>query len=199
MKISQLEPEHLTQEQITQLIFNGLEDDQKNGDCIMVFGSSLAHKYRLPKAIELYQHGRAGKLLFSGGVTWKGNAHPEAICLKERALELGIPEKDILIETLSKHTKENVLASLLVLDRAFNLHHIKRLLVVTTRYHIKRAYLTLKTYMPDWIEFSLCPVDDQLTQEAHWFLTPKGYKRVETEAKKLIQYVQQGVIVDDEV
>ncbi|MGM0866619.1 MAG: ElyC/SanA/YdcF family protein [Bacillota bacterium] len=51
-------------------------------------------------------------------------------------MSLGVPERDILTEEISLHTLENVLASLLVLDREFHLHNIQRLLVVTTSYHI---------------------------------------------------------------
>lgn len=119
--------------------------------------------------------------------------------LKEKALALGIPAADILIENQSLHTKENVLASLLVLDREFNLHKIKRILVVTASCHIRRAYLAMKTYMPDWIEYSLCPVDDIHTIEGNWQLSEAGRLRAKREAEKLIYYVKQGIIIDTEV
>ncbi|GGE38085.1 hypothetical protein GCM10011391_16120 [Pullulanibacillus camelliae] len=196
MKISELDPDHLTDDQITALLYKGIADDKQNGDCVFLFGSSKAVDYRLPMAIKLYEAKRTGKLLFSGGVTWEGHQEPEAIQLKQRAIELGIPERDILVETQSKHTKENVLASLLVLDRAFSLHQIKRVLMVTAGYHMRRAFLTAKTYMPEWIDYSLCPVNDRYTRKNNWFLNKYGRKRVETEAKKLIRYVQQGVICD---
>jgi hypothetical protein len=199
MKISELLPEKLTDLQMTELLYKNLDDNHEQGDCIFVPGSSKAVEYRLPKAIELYRKGRAKKILFSGGVVWEGTDFAEAHLLKQKALEYGVAEEDILVEDLSMHTKENVLASLLVLDRAFDLHNINNLLVVTTIYHMRRLHLTLKTYMPAWIRYSFCPVNDQTTREDNWFDYPYGRKRVKTEVNKLFSYVKQGIIVDDEV
>lgn len=199
MKISQLQADKLSDLQRTELLYKNLADDQKPGDCIFVPGSSKAVKYRLPKAVQLYKEGRAKKILFSGGVIWDGTDFPEAEMLANEAMKQGIPEEDILIENMSLHTKENVLASLLVLDRAFYLHHVKRLLIVTSAYHMRRTHLTLRTYMPGWIQYSLCTVDDQSTRKDNWFQNPYGRKRVENESGKIIGYVKQGVILDEEV
>ncbi|MCR2821056.1 YdcF family protein [Lederbergia panacisoli] len=196
MNISELRSEDLTDELMTKLLYSDINDDLLKGDCIMVFGSSKAVQYRLPKALQLYHEGRANKILFSGGVAWNGNSLPEAIVLKNKAIELGIPETDILVETLSTNTKENILASLLVLDRFFDLHKVKRLLIVTASYHMQRTHLTLKTYMPSWIEFSLCPAEDQSTKKENWFLNVHGRKRVTEESRKIIRYIKEGAIVD---
>ncbi|MGD6843945.1 YdcF family protein [Bacillus infantis] len=198
-RISKLDFNHLSDRQVGDLLYKNIADDKASGECIFVLGSSKAAEYRLPKALELYRSGRAGKLLFSGGVVWAPSKLCEAELLKEKALALGIPAADILIEDQSLHTKENVLASLLVLDREFNLHTIKRILVVTASYHIRRAHLTMKTYMPDWIQYSLCPVDDIHTKEGNWQQSEAGRLRAKREAEKLIYYVKQGIITDAEV
>lgn len=198
INISSLDPDRLTDLQMTDLLFNNIKDDNRNGDCIFVPGSSRAVEHRLPKAIQLYHEGRAKKILFSGGVIWEGsNMMPEAHVLRQKAIENGIPPEDILVEDQSLHTKENVLASLLVLDRAIGLHNMKRIIAVTTAYHMRRFYLNLKTYMPNWLEFSLCPVNDRTTREDNWFETPYGRKRVEAESRKIIEYVKLGSLMDD--
>ncbi len=197
--ISKLDSSKLTDQQMTDLLFSNIKDDKQSGDCILVAGSSKAVEYRLPTAIELYKNGRAGKILFSGGVVWDDTGLTEAQMLADKAMELGIPSEDILIENQSLHTKENVLASLLVLDRAFYLHKIRRLLVVTSHYHMRRLNLTLRTYMPDWIDYSLCPVNDKSTRRDNWFLNPYGRERVEAESAKIISYVKQGIIMDQEL
>ena len=199
MYISKLDVENLTNDEMTNLLFTGIEDDNENGDCIFVVGSSKAIQYRLPKAVELYNEGRASKILFSGGVRWQDSELPEALELKKEAMALGVPEKDILTEDLSLQTLENVLASLLVLDRAFHLHNIKRILVVTTSYHMRRLHLTLKTYMPDWIQFTLCPAEDENTREDNWFHTEIGRNRVKDESAKVIKYVRQGALLDEKI
>lgn len=199
MKISELEIGALSDSQMTELLYKNLEDDNEIVDCIFVPGSSKAVEYRLPKAIQLYKEGRAKKILFSGGVVWDGFDQPEAELLRVRAIELGIPDKDILIENISTNSKENVLSSLLVLDREFNLQNIKRLLIVTNTYYMRRMYLTLRTYMPNWIKFSFCSVNDKTTKVDNWFQYPYGRKRVETESNKLISYVKEGILIDEEV
>jgi hypothetical protein len=197
--ISKLDFKQLSDRQIGDLLYKNIGDDKRSGECIFVLGSSKAAEYRLPKALELYQSGRAGKLLFSGGVVWAPEKLCEAELLKEKALALGIPSADILVENQSLHTKENVLASLLILDREFNLHKMKRILIVTASYHMRRAHLTMETYMPGWIQYSLCPVDDILTREGNWQLSEAGRLRAKREAEKLIYYVKQGIIADTEV
>ena len=199
MYISQLNFEELTREQITNFIFKDMEDDYHTGDCILVVGSKTAVQYRLPTAIELYKQGRAKKILFSGGMKFEGSEWPESALLKKEALDLGIPEDDILTEGESLNTLENVLASLLVLQREFQLHRINRLLVVTNSFHMKRLIMTLKTYMPSWIKFTLCPTHDGVTREDNWYLSEKGRIRVGTEAEKIIKYVKQGSIKDEKL
>ncbi|WP_174613025.1 YdcF family protein [Virgibacillus ihumii] len=199
MLISNLDTEKLTNDRMSRLLFDGIKDDGKNGDCIFVAGSSKATKYRLPTAVDLYKEGRANKILFSGGVTWEGDDFPEAVMLREEALRLGVLEEDIIIEKNSMHTKENVLASLLVLDRAFHLHNIDRLLIVTSSYHMRRLHLTLKTYMPEWINYSLCPVNDKWTRKDNWYNSSFGKQRVKTECGKLIHYVNLGALEDEEI
>jgi len=199
MYISNLDIKKLTDDQITKLLFSEIEDDNKKGDCIFVAGSSKAIQYRLPKALELYNQGRASKILFSGGVKWEGSDFPEAIAMKNAAVALGVSKQDILIEDTSLHTLENVLASLLVLDREFHLYKIDRLLIVSTSYHMRRLHLTLKTYMPNWIKYTLCPAEDNNTGKDNWFLSEIGRKRVQDEAAKVIKYVKQGALLDEKV
>jgi uncharacterized SAM-binding protein YcdF (DUF218 family) len=199
MKISHLQSDRLSDRQITALLFNNLADDDKSGDCIFVPGSSKAVEYRLPKAIQMYKAGRATKILFSGGVIWEGTDLTEAESLANEALKLGVSEEDILVEKISQHTKENVLASMLILDRAYDLHHIRRLIIVTATIHMRRMHLVLQTYMPNWIKYSLCPVDDRTTRKDNWFNYPFGRQRVEREASKLIDYVKRGIIIDEEI
>lgn len=199
MLVSNIEVEQLTDAIITRLLFSDIEDDGANGNCIFVAGSSKATQSRLPRALELYKQGRADKILFSGGVKWDENEESESVALKKEAMANGIPENNILLEDQSLHTLENVLASLLVLDREFHLYKIKRLLIVTSSYHMKRLYLTLKTYMPDWIQFTLCPADDLAMSKENWFSTEISRQRVLTEARKLVTYVKQGALRDIEI
>lgn len=199
MYLSEIEAHKLSDAQKTALLYHHLTDDLASGDCIFVPGSSKAVEYRLPKAIQLYREGRAGKILFSGGAVWDGSHLTEAELLAKEATQIGVPEKDILVENKSLHSKENVLASMFVLDRAFDLHLVERIIVVTATIHMHRMHLILQTYMPSWIKFSLCTVDDCTTKKANWFTNPYGRERVNRETGKLIDYAKRGIIIDEEI
>ena len=73
---------------------------------------------------------------------------------------------------------------------------MRRMLVVTTSYHMRRLHLSLQTYMPEWIDYTLCTAEDVHTAKDNWFMTDIGRKRVHTECVKLIKYVQMGALQD---
>ena len=202
LKVSELNYEDLNEEYIDRILYDGIIDDNKNGDCILVFGSRSAIKYRVPKAVELYKAGRAKKILLSGGKVIEHNNELKMECqiMKEKAIELGVNKDDLIEESISiKSTKENVLASLLILDREFGLNNIKRILVVSTTYHMRRCMMMLETYMPDWIQFSMCGANDTRTNRDNWFLNDEGYKRAKLEAYKISCYIREGSIKDFEI
>ena len=183
------------------MLYEGLEDSGESGNCIIVPGSKKAPKNRVPKAVSLYRDLRASKMLFCGGIVRETEygSHSEAMLMKKNALESGIPDEDILLEELSQTTKENILCSLLVLERTFKLCNIGELLVVTTNYHMRRCLLMAETYMPKWIKFYPCPAEDPITQRDNWFKNEKGYQRVMGEAWKIICYVNEKSISDFEI
>ena len=86
-----------------------------------------------------------------------------------------------------------------VLDRAFDLHLVRRLIIVTATIHLRRMHLLLQTYMPSWIDYSLCPVDDKATKIDNWFQNPYGRERVDREIGKLIDYAKRGIMIDEEI
>jgi len=196
MLISNIDPDMLTPEQFVTLLYPGEPlESEIYGDCIMVFG--YPELDRAEKAIKLYKEGRAPYLLFSGGNKWGERDESEAIKMKNLALDHGVPEEAILIETLSNHTKENVLASLLVLDRKIGLHNIRRLISVTTPGHTRRCLLSLQTYMPNWIEHIL--VSSDMVMPENWWNIPPIRNRAEKEVRNLIRYIKEGQLVDMEI
>ncbi|KON88365.1 hypothetical protein AF332_17180 [Sporosarcina globispora] len=196
MKISEFSPSHFNEDDVSKLLYYGIEDNLQKGDLIFVPGSSKAAEYRLPEAIRLYHEGRAKKLLFSGGVKWPGNELTEAEFLMKKAIEYGIPARDIFIENISLHTKENVLASMLFMDRMCGLENISNIIIVTAPFHMRRMHLTLMTFMPKWIQYSLVYADDGATGKEQWQQNPYGKKRAFDEAGKIIDYVKKGILID---
>ena len=198
MLLSNINENELSEKEINNILFNIPKDDNQIGDCIWVFGSKTNLEERLNKAIELYKNKRAPYILFTGGKGKKGQI-PEAKIMKEKALSLGIPEEAILTEEESNNTTENILCSLLVLERKFLLQNIKRLIVVSSPFHIQRLILTLRRYMPKWIQYSYCYNENSPVSKNNWLNNEEAKKRVEYEAKGIIFYAKNKYIDDKEV
>ena len=199
MLISLLNPEQLSREQITYLLFENEKDkdDGSCGDCIFTFGGKGIE--RVKKAIELYNLGRSKHILFSGGTKYGKYSIPEAIEMRDSAIKSGVPGSDIIVECESNNTKENVISSLVILDRAFGLHNIKRLIVVSIPWGMRRQLLTLRTYFPKWIKYTWCPADYKDHQSNNWWLNPEVSGYVLNEAKTVIKLTQEGQIIDENI
>ena len=187
MKVSEINKTNLTEEFVDKILYEGLEDSGENADCIMVLGNIKASKYRVPVAVEAYKAGRAPKILMCGGAVrdFAEGSMSEAEHMKRKALELGVPEEDILMESHSLYTVENMLCSLLELERAFGLSRMRKVILVTTNYHMRRSYLMARSYFPDWIEILPCPADDTSTRRDNWRSNESGRKRAMEEALKI--------------
>lgn len=118
---------------------------------------------------------------------------------REKALEMGVPDEDILLEESSKSTKENIIFALQVLERTFKLSNINKILMVTTNYHMRRCLFMAQTYIPGWIKSCPCPADDINTQRYNWYKNEKGYQRAIEEAWKLVNYINEKSIPDFEI
>jgi uncharacterized SAM-binding protein YcdF (DUF218 family) len=149
MKLSQVDVNKLSKQQITKILFGDEQDNNQQGDCIFVYGGKGIE--RVNKAVDLYKRKRANYILFSGGLKYGRYTCAEATTMKDKAIKMGVPETSILTEKLSNNTKENVISSLFTLENKFGIHTIKNLLVVSIPWHYRRGLLSLKTYYPQWI------------------------------------------------
>ena len=141
MLVSQINPNDLTKEIIDRLLYKDIEDTGESADCILVLGSAKASMYRVPKAVEAYKAGRAGKIMLCGGVIreFPEGTSTEAEHMYKTALALGVSKEDILVENSSENTIENILFALIELQRSFWLNRISRVLLVTTAVHMRRS------------------------------------------------------------
>lgn len=197
MRLSEIDVNTLSREQITRILFGNEQDDEKQGDCIFVFGGKGIE--RVHKAVELYKNGRAEYILFSGGLKYGKLAYSEASAMKDNAITMGIPAKAILTEELSNNTKENAISSLFTLENKFGIHNIKHLLVVSIPWHYRRGLLSLKTYYPEWINYSWCPANYENCQADNWWQYPESYRYVIKEINNVIKLVKEGQLMDVEI
>ncbi len=193
--------EDLTFEIVDRLLFQGLEDTGEDADCIIVLGSVKATQYRVPVAVDAYNAGRANKLMLCGGAlrdfTVGKCSEAEHMC--KAALELGVPEENVILENSSQNTVENILFALIELQRTFWLNKVRSVLLVTTAYHMRRSLAIARSLFPKHIDIIPCPANDNNTRRDNWMNTPAGIERAKGEAMNIVRYVINGVIPDFEI
>lgn len=201
MLVSRITEENLSIEVIDRLLFQGLEDTGENADCIIVLGSIKAAKYRVPVAVEAYKAGRASKLMLCGGKLrdFPNGKYSEAEHMRQAALALAVDEEDIVLENSSQNTVENILFTLIELQRTFWLNKVRRVLLVTTAYHMRRSLAIARYLFPDHIEIIPCPANDNNTRRDNWMNTQVGIDRAKKETMKIVESVLNGIIPDFEI
>lgn len=201
MLVSKINEEDLTVELVDRLLFQGLEDTGEPTDCIIILGSIKAATYRVPVAVDAYNAGRASKMLLCGGKLrdFPIGKSTEAEHMRQAALELGVPEEDIILESTSQNTVENILFALIELQRTFWLNKVHSVLLVTTAYHMRRSLAIARYLFPEHITIVPCPANDNNTRRDNWMHTPIGIERAKGEAMTIVKYVINGVIPDFEI
>lgn len=198
MYISQINEEDLTDEMIDRLLFQGLEDTGENADCIIVLGSLKAATYRVPVAVNAYNAGRSDKIILCGGKQrdFPNGTFSEAEHMRQAALNLNVKDAHIIMEESSQNTVENILFALIKLQRVFWLNNVRKVLLITTAYHMRRSLAIARYLFPEHIAVLPCPANDKNTTRENWMKNEVGHERATKEALKLIQYVKTGIIPD---
>lgn len=84
--------------------------NQKIDKCDLIIGCSCSYLEVADKCVELNKEGYAPKILFTGGlgkITKDNFNKTEAEIYKDIAINKGVSDKDILIETKSTNTGDN--------------------------------------------------------------------------------------------
>ncbi|WP_366921503.1 YdcF family protein [Metallumcola ferriviriculae] len=91
---------------------------------------------RLNKAIDLYQSGKAEKLLLSGDHGQK--SYDEVNTMRQFVLEKGVPSEDIFMDHAGFSTYDSMY-------RARDIFNIDRAAVITQEFHLPRAVFTARS------------------------------------------------------
>jgi len=201
MRILEIDRCNITEDIIDRVLFRELEDCGENADCIVVLGSIKAYRYRIPIAVEAYLKGRVPKILLSGGAIrdFDEGRMTEAEHMRMHAINMGVAPEDIIIDNLSQNTVENMFGSLLEIQRSFWINRVKKVLLVTTSYHMRRSLALARYYFPKHIEVMPCPAEDNNTKRENWMESDEGRKRVNEEVINIITCVENGLIPDFEI
>lgn len=104
----------------------------------IVFGAGLRRdgspspvlRDRVATAVQLYSHGKVQKLLMSGDNRFAHHNEPGA--MRDYALQLGVPEQDIILDYAGQRTYDTCF-------RARDIFQVKSAILVTQSFHLPRA------------------------------------------------------------
>ncbi|MEJ2791556.1 MULTISPECIES: YdcF family protein [unclassified Pseudoxanthomonas] len=124
------------------IVWVGQRDDAARADAIIVLGAaaydakpSPVFEERIRHGIDLYKRGMAPTLIFTGGYGGSGARFSESQVARRYALRQGVPEKAILIESLSRNTHENLRQASLLMQQ----HNLHSVIIVSDPLHMARA------------------------------------------------------------
>ena len=139
-----------------------------NADAIVVFAGGVGEsgkagggfQERVSQAVALYKGGHAPRVIFSSGFVFTLR---EAEVMKAVAVDNGIPPEAILLEEHAANTFENVAFT----NRILSEHGWRRVLLVSSPYHMRRAMLTWRHTAPD-IAVTPTPVPQSEFYASNW-------------------------------
>ena len=149
----------MTDEQITELLF--LREDPVSAELAMVFAAANEEdlERRTRRGVELYREGFVPRLLVTGGGVLARKC-PEAKQMAEIARRLGVPDCDLLVESRSSNTFDNVRFSRALLEAKGLLDGLSTVLLVSSEWHMRRVLLTTKAYFPSQVRLLCCPTTE---------------------------------------
>ncbi|MBD9537413.1 MAG: YdcF family protein [Stenotrophomonas sp.] len=124
------------------IIWVGDRDQAAPADAIIVLGAaaydakpSPVFEERIRHGLDLYRQGYAPKLIFTGGFGGSRARFSESQVARRYALKQKIPAEDILIETRSRTTRQNLVEARRVMAQ----NDMHRVIVVSDPLHMARA------------------------------------------------------------
>jgi uncharacterized SAM-binding protein YcdF (DUF218 family) len=141
---------------------------------------------RAAEAIRLYKDGWASTIIFSGAAA-DTTGPSNADVMRRQAIEAGVPSEDIRVESASQTTKQNAERTKQVLMQVAG-GGAKRIILVTSPYHQRRASLEFRMLAGDGIAIINRPAQKDPDWPAVWWLTPRGWWLAGGEIVKIIAF-----------
>lgn len=123
-------------------------DQARKADAIVVLGAaqysgkpSPVLKARLDHALELWNHGMAGRLILTGG-KGTGDTTSEAAVGKVYAQKHGVPDSAILLETGGRTTRE----SMQTVARIMESKGLRSAILVSDPFHMLRLWIVARRF-----------------------------------------------------
>jgi len=138
---------------------------------------------RFMKGIELVKHGKGDLIIFTGGnLPWQQLATDEGSILKDKAVEMNIPEEQILVTSRVKNTAQEAREVAKLLESK-----TKKITLVTSAFHMPRASNLFRQQGFDVYQF---PVDFRSRAQSQ-SLTPMDFIPSAAAANKTFDAIRE--------
>lgn len=138
-------------------------------------------KARTAEAIALYKAGWGKYIIFSGAAldtTGPSNAQT----MRAQAIAEGVPSQAIILDDLAQTTFQNAQRTADIARE----YSLKRIILVTSPYHQRRASLEFKTILGSSVVILNHPAIDEDDWPVYWWATPRGWWLALSEVAKVI-------------
>jgi len=163
-----------------------------SADAIVVFAGGVGEsgkagggfQERVSQAVALYKAGHAPRVIFSSGYVF---TLQEAEVMKAVAVDNGVPAEAILLEEHAANTFENVAFT----NRILSDHGWRRVLLVSSPYHMRRAMMTWHRSAPD-VTVTPTPVPQSEFYASSWGASFDQIRGIVHEYAAIIAYWLRG-------
>ena len=179
---------------IEKIVYSGNDVLTEKCEVGIIFGGISMIPHRVNQAIELYENRQIERILVTGGIGFLNTDRktPEGIKMENYLLENGVPKRDILVESNSRNSNENIMLSLDILRQEYNLDRTK-IALITSDFHIKRCHEMIARHLNGENLFN-SSVKDGITDIEHWQKSFYGKRLIYQEALLLCYYAKQAKI-----
>ena len=127
----ELPPDALDRPYDTAVVLSGMLVANEQETELLQFNEASE---RLIEGVRLYKNGEVNVLLITGGAADTGYpSFNEGEHLKKLAIELGVPERDIILEAQARNTHENAFYTAQLVDED------QSLILITSAFHMRRS------------------------------------------------------------
>jgi uncharacterized SAM-binding protein YcdF (DUF218 family) len=120
----------------------------------------------------------------------------EAVTHRAILAERGVRPEQVVVESASTNTLENVTLSLPLIAARIALGEVRAVVAITKWYHCRRGVMTLKRHMPDGIRYYTATYEPAGVRRAGWHLDPEARRRVLKEWYSIPFYLARGDITE---
>lgn len=200
MKLTEINTNNITDDIIKKVLFNIPKSNYNKADILIIFGCHIKELLdeRLEQAIKILKTKDINKIVLTGGIGVNGDFN-ESSYMEDCLLKKGIPKDKLLIENKSTTTEENIFNTINLLKHN-NLLENKKILLLSNQAHLRRIDMELKKQLKDvnidllydYSEISILSYNNIINNDE---LRNIAISQV----KKIITFIHEGIIDDEEI